>query len=188
MISSHGVSKHTVEYYLKVYKELYGINYNILICSNVYGPRQDSSGEGGVVSIFFDKILKGQVPTIFEDGEQIRDFVYVKDVAMANSMMLKIDKCGIYNLCTNTKTTINQLFNCIKEIANIGICPYYEEQRAEDIITSYMSYDKIKKEVGWEPTYELKDGLNEIIKNVSKDKLIIKEADFQKGNYALNEI
>lgn len=107
MISSYGVSKHTVEHYLKVYKELYGINYSILICSNVYGPRQDSSGEGGVVSIFFDKILKGQVPTIFGDGEQVRDFVYVKDVVMANSMMLKTDKCGIYNLCTNTKTTIN---------------------------------------------------------------------------------
>lgn len=71
MISSYGVSKHTVEHYLKVYKELYGINYNILICSNVYGPRQDSSGEGGVSQYFLIKYLKDRFRLYLEMASKL---------------------------------------------------------------------------------------------------------------------
>lgn len=164
MISNYGVSKHTVEHYLEVYRQLYGINYNVLRYSNVYGPRQDTSGEGGVVSIFCDKLIKRQAPNIFGNGEQVRDFVYVKDVARANLMALETDKCGVFNVCTNTKTTVNQLFNYIKDIINIDIEPIYKKSRAGDIKISYMSYDKIKKQIKWEPKYRLEEGLYEMLK------------------------
>lgn len=164
MISPYGISKHTVEHYLSVYKYLYGIDYVCLRCSNVYGPRQDSSGEGGVISIFCEKLKTKEVPMIYGNGEQIRDFVYVEDVAKANIMALESDKSGIYNVSTNTKTTINELLTCIEKIFNINIKPVYLSERAGDIKNSYMSYDKIYKELGWKPEIQLKDGIANIKK------------------------
>lgn len=105
-LSLYGVSKYTPELYIKVYHHLYGLNYTILRYANVYGPRQDSEGEGGVVSIFIDKLLKGEQPIIYGDGEQTRDFVYVTDVAQANVMALTRGDGGVFkcehkhpNLC-----------------------------------------------------------------------------------------
>jgi len=165
MISPYGVSKHTVEHYLSVYKHLYGIDYVCLRYSNVYGPRQDSSGEGGVVSIFCDKLRKRETPIIYGDGKQIRDFVYVRDVARANIMALESGKSGIYNVCTNTKTTVNELLICMEKNLNVNIEPIYAQERVGDIKNSYMSYDKIHKEFGWKPRFRLEDGIIEISKS-----------------------
>jgi UDP-glucose 4-epimerase len=170
MISPYGVSKHTVEHYLRVYKYLYGIDYVCLRYSNVYGPRQDSSGEGGVVSIFCDKLRKRETPIIYGDGEQIRDFVYVRDVARANIMALESGKSGIYNVCTNTKTTVNKLLMCMEKNLNVNIQPMYAEERVGDIKNSYMSYDKIHKEFGWKPQYKLIDGIKNHLKFLSIGK------------------
>jgi UDP-glucose 4-epimerase len=82
--SPYGVSKHTVEHYLRIYQEVYGVRYTVLRYANVFGPRQDASGEGGVVAIFIDCLLKGKRVKIFGDGRQTRDFVYAGDVACAN--------------------------------------------------------------------------------------------------------
>ncbi|OAA94202.1 NAD-dependent epimerase/dehydratase family protein [Clostridium coskatii] len=173
MISQYGVTKHAVEHYLRVYKYLYGIDYVCLRYSNVYGPRQDSSGEGGVVSIFCDKVRKGETPIIYGSGQQIRDFVYVKDVVRANIMALESEKSGIYNVCTNTKITINELLICIEKIFNVDIDPRHVKERKGDIRDSYMSYEKIYKELGWKPQYKLIDGINGIknhLKFLSIDK------------------
>lgn len=163
MISGYGVSKHTVEHYLGVYKSLYNLNYVVLRYSNVYGPRQDSTGEGGVVAIFCERMLRGTVPYIYGDGEQVRDFVYVKDVARANLMSVECDKCGIYNVCTDTRVTVNNLFHDIKKILRKDMGPVYTAEREGDIRISYMSYGKIKKDMGWEPQYSMIDGLKETI-------------------------
>lgn len=162
MISGYGVSKHTVEHYLSVYKALYGIDYVVLRYSNVYGPRQDSGGEGGVVAIFSEKFLKDERPYIFGDGEQIRDFVYVKDVAKANLMAIEADKNGIFNVCTNEKTTINELVNIFQYILDKNISPIYTEKREGDISSSYMSYEKIYRDIGWKPKFGLKQGLEDM--------------------------
>lgn len=164
MISGYGVSKHTVEHYLKIYKTLYDIDYTILRYSNVYGPRQDSSGEGGVVAIFTEQLLNDMIPTIFGDGSSTRDFVYVKDVAKANILAMNSDKIGIYNVCTNLKISINDLFNKMNTIMNKSILPIYATERKGDIAHSYMSYDKISKEIGWRPEYTLDKGLIETLK------------------------
>ena len=107
MLSPYGVSKHTVEHYLHVYNELYGIGYNSLRYSNVYGPRQDSTGEGGVVAIFCESMISGNTPSIYGTGEQTRDFIYVGDVVKANICCINSDKNGIYNVCTNSKISIS---------------------------------------------------------------------------------
>jgi len=163
MISGYGVSKHTIEHYLKVYKELYDMDYIALRYSNVYGPRQDSTGEGGVVAIFSEKMGRDESPYIFGDGEQIRDFVYVKDVARANLMAMESGKCGIYNVCTNEKVTINNLVNHFNETLGKDIKPIYEPQRAGDIKSSYMTYKKVSEELGWKPEYDILKGLQETL-------------------------
>ncbi|WP_160683806.1 SDR family oxidoreductase [Clostridium sp. C2-6-12] len=163
MISPYGITKHTVEHYLYVYKQLYNIDYTVLRYSNVYGPRQDSSGEGGVVSIFCEKLLRNEAPNIYGDGEQIRDFVYVKDVAKANLIAIKSNGSEIYNVCTNSRTTVNSLFYCIAEILGKNIKPIYALEREGDIKNSYMSYDKIQEELGWKPEYSLENGIEETL-------------------------
>ncbi|PJI09711.1 MULTISPECIES: NAD-dependent epimerase/dehydratase family protein [Clostridium] len=165
MISSYGVSKHTVEHYLKVYKELYDINYTVLRYSNVYGPGQDSSGEGGVVSIFADKIIKGEPLHIYGNGEQIRDFVYVKDVATANMYALESLNNGIYNVCTNKKITVNELAELMCSVSKKNVEIIHDGERAGDIFESYMSYDKISKACGWKPKYDLEHGIKETMES-----------------------
>ncbi|HEX9060725.1 MAG TPA: NAD-dependent epimerase/dehydratase family protein [Clostridia bacterium] len=162
MISPYGVSKHTVEHYLDVYYKLYGLKYNVLRYSNVYGSRQDSSGEGGVVAIFTDHFIGNEIPTIFGDGEQVRDFVYVKDVAKANLMMIENDTNGIYNVCTNEETSINYLVSVFNKLYSRQVTPKYAAPREGDIKNSYMSYDKINADTGWKPEYSLLEGLEDM--------------------------
>lgn len=163
MLSPYGVTKHTVEHYLKVYKGLYNIDYVALRCANVYGPRQDSSGEGGVIAIFCEKLLKDEIPYIYGDGNQIRDFVYVKDVAKAYLMALNSDISGIYNVSTNVKITINELFKIINKLLNKNISCIYTDERKGDIRESYMTYDKIEKKIGWKPETSITEGLEETL-------------------------
>lgn len=163
MISGYGVTKHTVEHYLNVYKELYGINYVSLRYSNVYGPRQDSSGEGGVIAIFAEKFINNDRPVIFGDGKQIRDFVYVKDVAMANLMAIESKISGIYNVCTNTQISINDLVMIFNKILSKNVIPLYSKERVGDIRKSYMTYNKIFNKMGWKPKYNIEEGLKETL-------------------------
>jgi UDP-glucose 4-epimerase len=163
MISGYGVTKHTVEHYLRVYKSLHNIDYVALRYSNVYGPRQDSSGEGGVVAIFCEKMLQDSSPYIFGDGNQTRDFVYIKDVVKANLIAMESNKSGIYNVSTCTKITVNELFDIVAKASGKAIKPIYTSEREGDITHSYMSYDKIKGELGWTPEYDIHSGIKETI-------------------------
>lgn len=163
MISGYGVTKHTVEHYLQYYKSLYNIDYVILRYSNVYGPRQDSTGEGGVISIFCDNILKNISPYIYGDGEQLRDFIYVKDIVSANIMAIEYLNNGIYNVCSSNKISVNELLVIINEVSNKNIKPIYTSERIGDIRDSYMTYGKMKDEIGWEPKYDLYSGIKETI-------------------------
>lgn len=170
MLSPYGVSKHTVEHYLYVYNKLYGIRYNSLRYSNVYGPRQDSTGEGGVVAIFCENMLKGNTPIIFGSGKQTRDFIYIKDVVRANIDCMNSKKNGIYNVCTNTKTTVNDLYDVIKRKTCFSEEPIYKKERIGDILNSYMTYDKILKDMNWRPDFDIEKGIEKTI-DFYKNKL-----------------
>ncbi|WP_434565310.1 SDR family oxidoreductase [Thermoanaerobacterium thermosaccharolyticum] len=162
-ISYYGISKHTPEHYIKVYNELYGLKYTILRYANVYGIRQDPKGEGGVISIFIDKMLKGERPVIYGDGNQTRDFIYVKDVAKANLLALEKGDNEIINISTNRSTTINELVEIMNKFMEEPQKPIYKEPRKGDIVHSYLDNKKAKDVLGWKPDYELEDGLKETI-------------------------
>ncbi|MCY6959578.1 NAD-dependent epimerase/dehydratase family protein [Clostridium brassicae] len=172
MLSPYGVSKHTVEHYLDVYNKIYGINYVSLRCSNVYGPRQDSSGEGGVVSIFCNKMFNGERPIIFGDGEQIRDFIYVTDVARATLMAMSGNINGIFNVCSGTKTSINKLVKSINKILDQDIKAINKEERKGDIKFSFMSNVKINSILKWEQKIRLEDGLRNMLKYLEMEKKV----------------
>lgn len=159
MISPYGISKHSVEHYLKVYKELFGISYTVLIYANVYGPRQDSTGEGGVIAIFADRFSHNRAVSVFGNGEQTRDFVYVEDVAAANIEALRGLNDENYNVCTNQGMSISNLLKVFKRLTARDMIIQYEAPREGDIIHSYMSYDKIKEACGWKPQIDIETGI-----------------------------
>ena len=162
--SPYGITKMTIEKYLCFYKKTFGLNYTILRPANVYGPRQDSKGEGGVVAIFCDKMLKNEEITINGDGEQSRDFVFVDDVVNATFLSIKGEKSNIYNIGTGIETNINEIFRKIKELTNSNCEEIHELAKSGGQTRSCLDYSKAKQELGWQPKYNLEDGLKETIK------------------------
>lgn len=160
-LSSYGISKHTPEHYLQIFSNQYGLDYTILRYSNAYGIRQEPKGEGGVVSIFINKILNQQQPIIYGDGEQTRDFIYVKDIAKANIAALKLGSKGIYNISSNETTSVNTLLRILSVQCSDNIIPSYKEMRSSDIRHSCLDNSAAMKELNWEPEYTLADGLIE---------------------------
>lgn len=180
-ISFYGVSKHTPEHYIKIYSELYDIKYTIFRYANVYGERQGAKGEGGVISIFIDKFLNGEAPVIFGDGDQTRDFIYVKDVAKANILAIDKGDNEILNISTNTQVSINKLFEIMREIFDAKIMTIYRKPRDGDIKDSYLDNIKSKMTIGWNNEYGLQEGLKETIDYYIKLKDIVGKEPVSKG-------
>lgn len=158
-LSPYGVSKYSVEKYLEMANKLYGLNYTILRYANVYGPRQDALGEGGVIAIFANALSRGEAPSIFGDGEQTRDFVYVKDVAEANVKALTSGDNRTLNVASNDKISINELFFLMNEISGNTLTPAYKEERSGDIRESVLSNKETISALKWEPVVSLPNGL-----------------------------
>ncbi|KJS14531.1 MAG: UDP-glucose 4-epimerase [Peptococcaceae bacterium BRH_c4b] len=168
LLSGYGISKYTVEHYLTIYKTMYGLDFTVLRYANVYGPRQDAGGEGGVVAIFLDRVLRDESPVIYGDGEQTRDFVFVRDVVAAN--LAAAGKAGgsVLNVSTGRATSVNRLFNMIAELTSSGVTPSYCPSRPGDIKDSRLDNTLANNVLDWNPAYELKDGLKETIKKWKK--------------------
>lgn len=162
-ISFYGISKHTPEHYLKTFCSLYNIKYTIFRYSNVYGIGQDPKGEGGVISIFINKFLNKEQAVIFGDGEQIRDFIYVKDISKANLMALNGGDNRILNLSSNVPITINKLFHIMKRVFNSDNKAIYSSIRQGDILKSYLNNKSAREALGWRPEYEFEKGILETI-------------------------
>lgn len=158
-LSPYGVSKLSVEYYLKMAKETFDIDYTILRYANVYGPRQDANGEGGVIAIFSDALAKGNSPTIYGDGMQTRDFVYVEDVADANVRALTMGHNQILNVSSSEEITVNSLFETMQKVAGTNIAVNYEEERNGDIRKSVLCNKTTKEQLDWVPSTSLFVGL-----------------------------
>lgn len=158
-MSFYGLSKYFSERYICLYAELHQLRYTILRYANVYGIRQDPKGEGGVVSVFVDKLLKGEKPVIFGDGEQTRDFVYVEDVAKANIAALTCGDNAVINIGTGHPTSVNELLGLMNELNGTDVLPDYQPERPGDIRHSYLKNDKARSILGWEPEVTLREGL-----------------------------
>jgi UDP-glucose 4-epimerase len=160
----YGASKHAVEHYLEVYRILYGIDYTALRYANVYGPRQDPFGEAGVVAIFTKKLLSGKPPTIFGDGKQTRDFVYVEDVAEANFLALKKKtKEKVLNIGAGVESSVNEVTLKLAKILKSSVRPIHGPAIKGEVRRIYLDVSLARKELGWKPKVSLEAGLKKTV-------------------------
>ncbi len=157
-LSPYAISKFSVENYIKFYKREKNLSYTILRYANVYGPRQDPFGEAGVIAIFSNKIKNHEECIVFGDGNQTRDFVYVKDVARANIIAVSLPD-GIYNIGTGIETSVNDIINSLREVTNGDFEVKNAEPRAGEVSRIALDYTKIKTAGGWKPEVDFKEGL-----------------------------
>ena len=159
--SPYGLSKLSVEGYLKFYKEQYGLKSIIFRYGNVFGPRQNPNGEAGVVAIFNNRLLKGQAPIINGDGEQTRDYIFVRDVVNANLLALKLNGSDTFNVGTGQETSVNELTHLILEVAESNIDVQTSKKKIFEQRRSCLDYKKLKGSLNWSPKVSLKEGLSE---------------------------
>lgn len=162
-LSPYGISKLTGEYYLNFFNKIYGLKYTTFRYSNVYGPRQDPYGEAGVISIFANLMLNNKEPIIFGDGNQTRDYVFVKDVVNANIIALEKGENEAFNIGTMKETSVNELFSFLKEIISFKGNPKHAPARPGELLRNCLNNQKAINLLGWKPKYDLKHGLRETI-------------------------
>jgi UDP-glucose 4-epimerase len=172
-LSPYGVSKLASEFYLCYYAQVMGIPYVTLRYGNVYGPRQDPHGEAGVVAMFGSRLLRGETPVIYGDGEQLRDYVFVGDVVRANLLALeRLSKgfCGAapggcaindfaFNIGTGHGASVNELFAILKEITGFAGEATHGPERTGELRRVYLDASKARQELGWEPQVSFREGL-----------------------------
>jgi UDP-glucose 4-epimerase len=161
-ISPYGISKLTIENYVKFYSRTYGLNYTIFRYGNVYGPRQNPKGEAGVVAIFSDRMLSNDNVLIFGTGNQKRDYVYVKDIVMFNVAALDRGNGETINVGTGIPTSVNQLVDYMSKIYGYKKKPVYEQARAGELESSLLDITKLKNIFGTLPKYDMQKGLSEV--------------------------
>lgn len=161
--SVYGASKYTVEIYADVFAQNFGLEFVVLRYANVYGPRQDALGEGGVVAIFTHCMLHGGDFVIFGDGYNLRDYVYVKDVARANLLALDHVHNDTFNIGTGVGTTTNELYETLAKATGYKKPPKRTVPRLGDLQKSVLDPSKAKSGLKWEPKYDLAAGLKETV-------------------------
>jgi len=157
-ISPYGVAKKVAGDYLYAFRVLHGLDYAALALANVYGPRQDPHGEAGVVAIFAGKLLAGEPCTVFGDGEQTRDFVYVDDVVDAFVRAADRGEGLLANIGTGVETSVNELYAAMAAAAGVDTPPVYAPARAGELARSALDPGRAGRELGWSPTTSLADG------------------------------
>ncbi len=163
-LSPYGLGKHAAEGYVKLFGEQYGLDYNVVIPANVYGPGQDTEGEAGVVAIFAKALTSGRRPEIHGDGSQTRDFVYVEDIADA---LVRAGTRGggrVLNAGTGTETSIGDLYAMLARITGVGGQPRRGPERPGDIARSALDPSAAARHLGWEPFTSLEAGLRRTVR------------------------
>jgi len=162
-INTYGVSKAAGEMMVRVFAGTAGLRATILRYANVYGPRQVARAEGGVVAAFLDALDAGRAPLVAWDGEQTRDFVYVTDLARANLAALERGDGAAYNLGTGVPTSINALLEAVERASGRSLGARRAPRRAGDIRASYFDCRRATRELGWEATTSLDEGLRALV-------------------------
>jgi UDP-glucose 4-epimerase len=158
-LAPYGTSKVCGEAYLATWNRLYGTGHVALRLGNVYGPRQMPHGEAGVVAIFMGLLRDGGTPTIFGDGSQTRDYVYVGDVVDAMLRAHEREGGGVFNVGTGSETSVVELYAAIRDAAGIEREPQFAPARLGELQRSVLDPALAARELGWRPRHSLADGL-----------------------------
>lgn len=159
--SPYGITKMVSEHYLRFFKAERGLDFTALRYGNVYGPRQDPNGEAGVIAIFIGKFLHRAGVRIDWDGDQTRDYVYVKDVAAANLAALDKGSGNCYCIGTGVKTSVNDIYRSLTEISGFDAPVTNAPRRPGDAREVLYNPSLAQRDLGWKATYKLIDGMRE---------------------------
>ncbi len=164
-LSVYGASKHALEQYTRVIAKTNGIDHTILRPGNVYGPGQDPHGEAGVVAIFGLKMLAGEDVTIYGNGEQERDYVYVDDVVNATLTVARSDAArgGVYNIASGSPTSVNGIFALLAAETGYERAPVHAPERPGDVSRIYLDTSRARDELGWTPEIDLREGITRTV-------------------------
>jgi UDP-glucose 4-epimerase len=163
-LSPYGVSKKAAIDYLQAYRSLYGIEFVALALSNVYGPRQDPHGEAGVVAIFAGNLLGRRPCTIFGDGDQTRDFVYVDDVADAFARAALKGGGLVLNISTGVETSVNELYRTMAGAAGVQAPAHYAPARPGELQRSALDPSRAALQLGWKAWTTLPEGVASVLR------------------------
>lgn len=158
-----GVAAAAVISYLRVYRELFGLDFTVLALANVYGPRQRRTTESGAVVQFADALLQGRVPTVYGDGRQTRDFLFVDDAVDAFIRAIDRGSGAVYNIGTGVETSIRELYLEVARACERSVRPERQPQRAGEVRRSALANDLARRELGWSPWTGLKEGVTTTI-------------------------
>jgi UDP-glucose 4-epimerase len=158
--AGYGQSKLSAEGYCGLYQRLHGLSTVALRYGNVYGPRQDPLGEAGVIAIFCGKLVEGGQPTVFGDGLQTRDYVYVGDVVSANLAAADSDAGGSFNIGLGVQSTVLDIVEILGRLGGrVDFKAEHAPERPGEIMHIALDASRAREELGWEPQVQLEEGL-----------------------------
>jgi UDP-glucose 4-epimerase len=160
--SPYGVAKHCAEQYVGLYNRLHGTAHTVLRFANVYGPRQDPAGESGVVPIFCSQVLAGRRPTIYGDGTQTRDYVYVGDAVAAFLAAADRGRPGTWNIGTGREVSVVDLAQVIAKVAGVPVDPLFAPARPGELQRSALAVERAARDLGWRPVTPLETGVGAV--------------------------
>jgi UDP-glucose 4-epimerase len=161
-LAPYGTAKYCAEQYLGLYNRLHGTTHTALRLANVYGPRQDPSGEAGVAAIFCGRALAGERPMVYGDGQQTRDYVHVTDVAAAFLAAARANRPGVWNIGTGQETSVLGLIDLVGAAAGQTVTPQFAPPRPGEVRRSALAVDRARHDLGWTPRIPLADGIAEV--------------------------
>ena len=160
--SPYGIAKYCAECYIGLYNRLHGTRHSVLRLANVYGPRQDPAGEAGVITIFCASVLAGREPTIYGDGTQTRDYVYVGDAVRAFLTAGDSGRPGTWNIGTGVEVSVLDLVAIIGVVAGQGVRPAFAAARPGELQRSAVATERAASELGWRAATPLAEGVRRV--------------------------
>jgi UDP-glucose 4-epimerase len=160
--SPYGVAKHCAEQYVGLYNRLHGTRHSIMRLANVYGPRQDPGGDAGVIPIFCRAAISGEAPTIYGDGTQTRDYVYIGDVVSGFLAAADDERPGTWNIGTGVEISVLELVQIIAGAAERAVHPQFGPPRAGELQRSGLAVSRAARDLGWTAETGLADGVSKV--------------------------
>jgi UDP-glucose 4-epimerase len=165
-ISHYGVAKLAVERYLHAYQHLYGLSFTVLRYANVYGPRQRTHGEAGVVAIFAGQMLRGEIPTIYGDGTKTRDYVFVEDIVRANVLALEAGEGKVLNLGRGIQVTNYEVFDAVRRGTGFKEEPRFAPRRLGEVEHIALDATAAWRVLGWKAEVGFGDGIERTVRHI----------------------